>query len=81
MAAGKPRRPIVVKLAPDLAEADLEPVVGVLASRGVDGIAIGNTTLARSGVRRCALWRRRRAGSPGGRCSTAPPSCWRACTG
>ena len=50
MAAGKPRRPIVVKLAPDLAEADLEPVVGVLASRGVDGIAIGNTTLSRSGV-------------------------------
>ena len=27
MAAGKPRRPIVVKLAPDLAEADLAPVV------------------------------------------------------
>ena len=50
MAAGNPRRPIVVKLAPDLAEADLEPVVGVLASRGVDGIAIGNTTLSRHGV-------------------------------
>ena len=50
MAAGKPRRPIVVKLAPDLAEADLEPVVGVLARRGVDGIAIGNTTLSRPGV-------------------------------
>jgi hypothetical protein len=30
----------VVKLAPDLAEADLEPVVGVLLARGVDGIAI-----------------------------------------
>jgi dihydroorotate dehydrogenase len=51
MAAGKPRRPIVVKLAPDLAEADLEPVVGVLAHRGVDGIAISNTTLSRLGVR------------------------------
>ena len=50
MAAGKPRRPIVVKLAPDLAEADLEPVVGVLVSRGVDGIAISNTTLSRFGV-------------------------------
>jgi dihydroorotate dehydrogenase len=48
--AGKPRRPVVVKLAPDLAEADLEPVVGVLVSRGVDGIAVSNTTLSRSGV-------------------------------
>jgi dihydroorotate dehydrogenase len=50
MAAGKPNRPIVVKLAPDLAEADLEPVVRVLMARGVDGIAISNTTLARSGL-------------------------------
>ncbi len=49
-AAGKPRRPVVVKLAPDLAEADLEPVVGVLVSRGVDGIAVSNTTLSRLGV-------------------------------
>jgi dihydroorotate dehydrogenase len=49
-AAGKPRRPIVVKLAPDLAEADLEPVVGVLATRGVDGIAVSNTTLSRTGL-------------------------------
>ncbi len=50
MAARKPRRPIVVKLAPDLAEADLEPVVGVLMARGIDGIAVGNTTLSRFGV-------------------------------
>ena len=53
MAAGKPRRPIVVKLAPDIAEADLEPVVDVLMRRGVDGIAVGNTTLARAGLQRC----------------------------
>jgi len=49
-AAGNPSRPIVVKLAPDLAEADLEPIVRVLTARGVDGIAIGNTTLSRVGV-------------------------------
>ena len=55
MAAGKPRRPIVVKLAPDLADADLEPVVEVLMRRGVDGIAIGNTTLARTGLSNRAL--------------------------
>ena len=55
MAAGKPRRPIVVKLAPDLAEADLQPVVGVLVSRGVDGIAVANTTLSRPGLSDPAL--------------------------
>ena len=80
IAAGKPRRPIVVKLAPDLAEADLEPVVGVLVARGVDGIAIGNTTLGRPGLSDPAL-AKRQAGSRGARCSTAPPSCWRASTG
>jgi dihydroorotate dehydrogenase len=55
MAAGKPRRPIVVKLAPDLAEADLEPVVGVLMRHGVDGIAVSNTTLSRFGLSDAAL--------------------------
>jgi dihydroorotate dehydrogenase len=55
IASGKPRRPIVVKLAPDLAEADLEPVVGVLVGRSVDGIAIANTTLGRPGLSDPAL--------------------------
>jgi dihydroorotate dehydrogenase len=49
-AAGKPRRPLVVKLAPDVAEADLAPIVEVLLARGVDGIAVSNTTLARAGL-------------------------------
>jgi dihydroorotate dehydrogenase len=47
ISAGSPKRPVVVKLAPDIAEADLEPVVGVLMARGVDGIAVSNTTVAR----------------------------------
>jgi dihydroorotate dehydrogenase len=55
VAAGKPSRPVVVKLAPDLAEADLEPVVGVLMKRGVEGIAVSNTTLARDGLADAAL--------------------------
>jgi dihydroorotate dehydrogenase len=50
MAAGGPSRPIMVKLAPDIAEADLGAVVEVLLARGVDGIAIGNTTLSRAGI-------------------------------
>jgi dihydroorotate dehydrogenase len=65
MAAGKPQRPIVVKLAPDLAEADLEPVTRVLIARGIDGIAIGNTTLARTGISDPALGRE--AGGVSGR--------------
>jgi dihydroorotate dehydrogenase len=50
VAAGRPSRPIVVKLAPDIAEADLEAIVRVLIARGVDGIAVSNSTLARNGV-------------------------------
>ena len=55
VSAGRPRRPVVVKLAPDIAEADLEPIVGVLAARGVDGIAVSNTTLAREGLADASL--------------------------
>jgi dihydroorotate dehydrogenase len=48
--AGKPRRPIIVKLAPDIAEADLAPIIAILVKHAVDGIAVSNTTLARGGV-------------------------------
>jgi dihydroorotate dehydrogenase len=61
LAAGKPVRPIVVKLAPDIAEDDLAPVVEVLLRRRVDGIALGNTTLSRAGVSGATL-----AGEAGG---------------
>jgi dihydroorotate dehydrogenase len=61
MAAGRPWRPIIVKLAPDVAETDLEPIVAVLQGRGVDGIAASNSTLARNGVCGAAL-----AGEAGG---------------
>ena len=78
MAAGKPRRPIVVKLAPDIAEADLEPVVGVLA-------APRRRRHRRRPTRRCrarglsdAQPRARPAACRGARCFTARPSCWRA---
>jgi len=50
MSAGNPKRPVVVKLAPDIAETDLEPIVRVLLDRGVDGIAVSNTTAARDGL-------------------------------
>jgi dihydroorotate dehydrogenase len=65
LADGRPSRPIVVKLAPDIAEADLAPVAEVLLGRGVDGIALGNTTLSRAGIGQAP--RAREAGGVSGR--------------
>ena len=64
-AAGKLTRPIVVKLAPDVASDDLAPIVEVLMARGVDAIAMGNSTLARAGIADTAL--AREAGGLSGR--------------
>lgn len=50
MDAGAPKRPIVVKLAPDIAENELGPVIAQLVTQGVDGIAVSNTTISRSGL-------------------------------
>lgn len=50
VASGAPQRPIVVKLAPDLADDEVEPIVSALVRHGVDGIAVSNTTLDRTGV-------------------------------
>jgi dihydroorotate dehydrogenase len=48
-----PRKPppLLVKLAPDIEDADLPEVVQVLLAHGVDGIIVSNTTLARDGLR------------------------------
>lgn len=48
---GAERRPIIVKIAPDIAEADLAPIVERMLVHAVDGIAVSNTTLARKGLR------------------------------
>ncbi|HRK18145.1 MAG TPA: quinone-dependent dihydroorotate dehydrogenase [Hyphomicrobiaceae bacterium] len=47
---GGPRRPVIVKIAPDIAEADLPAIVERLVARAVDGIAVSNTTLSRAGL-------------------------------
>jgi dihydroorotate dehydrogenase len=39
--------PVLLKIAPDLSLADLDDVVGIARSRRVDGMIVGNTTLAR----------------------------------
>ncbi len=50
IAGGGPSRPIVVKIAPDIAEADLPAIAERLIAHKVDAIAVSNTTLARPGL-------------------------------
>ena len=50
VAGGAPKRPLIVKLAPDINEDDLPAIITCLATHNVDGIAVSNTTLARPGV-------------------------------
>jgi dihydroorotate dehydrogenase len=45
------RVPVLVKIAPDVAEEDIEPIVGRMIAHEVDGIVVGNTTLSRHGLR------------------------------
>lgn len=50
--AGRPRAPLLVKVAPDLTEQALDELLDVCTARGVDGIIAVNTTVARpAGVR------------------------------
>ena len=43
--------PILVKLAPDLGESELDDAIEVILRAGMDGIIVTNTTLARDGLR------------------------------
>jgi dihydroorotate dehydrogenase len=44
-------RPILVKIAPDLTEEELNDAIGVIVDIGMNGIIATNTTLAREGLR------------------------------
>lgn len=48
---GRPSKPIIVKLSPDIQEHDLHPIIERLISHSVEGIAVSNTTIHRSGVK------------------------------
>jgi dihydroorotate dehydrogenase len=41
------RKPVLLKIAPDLALADLDDAVAVARARGVDGMIVSNTTISR----------------------------------
>ncbi len=47
---GKPQRPVIVKIAPDIAEEDVQPICDRLVAHSVDGIAVSNTTITRPGI-------------------------------
>ncbi|MEN0075787.1 MAG: quinone-dependent dihydroorotate dehydrogenase [Paracraurococcus sp.] len=47
--------PLLVKIAPDLAEAALPPIVAACAARGVAGLIVSNTTIARPDSLRSAF--------------------------
>lgn len=49
-AAGKPRRPVLLKIAPDLSFPQIDAALDVIADLGLDGIIATNTTLARPGT-------------------------------
>ncbi|HEV7267806.1 MAG TPA: quinone-dependent dihydroorotate dehydrogenase [Falsiroseomonas sp.] len=46
-----PRPPILVKIAPDLSPAALEPLVESIVAHGMEGLIVSNTTIARTGLR------------------------------
>ncbi len=60
-----PRRrvPLLVKIAPDLADADIDAVAGLALELGLDGIIATNTTISREGLRDSAAVA---AAGPGG---------------
>ena len=43
--------PILVKIAPDLSDDELDDAIGVILDKGMDGVIATNTTLAREGLR------------------------------
>lgn len=45
------RVPLLVKLAPDLADAELDAALDVIVATGMDGVIVANTTLRRDGLR------------------------------
>jgi dihydroorotate dehydrogenase len=46
----RPRLPLLVKVAPDLTEAETDDVLAAVAGSGADGLIVSNTTISREGV-------------------------------
>lgn len=59
-----PRLPLLVKIAPDLAEAEADDVLAVVTGSGADGLIVANTTVSRDGVPQAADWPGGVSGAP-----------------
>jgi dihydroorotate dehydrogenase len=59
------RTPLLVKIAPDLSLAELDDIVAVVLARGIDGLVVSNTTLARDASLREAALAREEGGLSG----------------
>ena len=68
--------PVLLKIAPDLSLGDLDDVVGIARSRRVDGMIVGNTTVARPPSLRETAIARRPAACRAGRCFRSRRGCW-----
>ena len=44
------KRPLLVKIAPDLSDGEIADIAGICMRSGVDGIIVSNTTVSREGV-------------------------------
>lgn len=51
VAVGASRKPVLLKIAPDLSLGDLDDVVGVARRHRIDGMIVGNTTIGRPNLR------------------------------
>lgn len=45
-----PRRPVLVKIAPDLTASEIDDVLAAIDSAGIDGVIATNTTVSRAGI-------------------------------
>ncbi len=48
--ASSPRKPLLVKIAPDLMESEIDNVLAAISLAGIDGIIATNTTIGRRGI-------------------------------
>lgn len=51
MNEGKPSVPVFLKIAPDVAEADLDDIIAEVKDHAIDGIIVSNTTLSRASLK------------------------------
>ena len=77
--ASRTSTPVLVKIAPDISDADVDDIADLAVELGLAGIVATNTTVSRDGLITPAVeraWRRRHFGAAGGaaRCRGAAPA-------